>query len=107
MNTHELKCWSEYFEKVLDGTKTFEIRENRDRNFQIGDVLDFREFKPCNICLGTGRYRDYTDMEDCGCLPPHGKYTGRRLKVRVTYKTGFAQKEGYVVMAIKKSRKKV
>lgn len=39
---HELKTWSYYFERILDGTKTFEIRRN-DRDFRVGDVLWLRE----------------------------------------------------------------
>lgn len=42
---HELKTWPEYFEKVWDAKKPFEIREN-DRGFAVGDVLRLLEFDP-------------------------------------------------------------
>lgn len=40
---HELKIKPEYFEKVISGEKTFEIRKN-DRNFAVGDVLALNEW---------------------------------------------------------------
>lgn len=38
--THELKLRIEFCDAVLNGTKTFEIREN-DRGFQKGDYVSF------------------------------------------------------------------
>jgi hypothetical protein len=40
---HELKTWPGFFEGLIDGTKTAEIRRN-DRNFKPGDFLTLREF---------------------------------------------------------------
>ena len=37
---HELKTLPSYFEAVLSGDKTFEIRDNSDRGFQRGDIVD-------------------------------------------------------------------
>lgn len=45
MKVHELKCWTQFFERILDGTKTFELRKN-DRDFQVGDFLLLREYDP-------------------------------------------------------------
>lgn len=42
---HELKCWPNYFERILDGTKTFEVRRD-DRGFKTGDSLWLREWEP-------------------------------------------------------------
>ena len=50
---HELKCWPEYFEALLVGTKTFELRFD-DRGYQVGDLLRLREWDP-NRCVYTGR----------------------------------------------------
>lgn len=50
---HELKCWDRYFERILDGTKTFEIRRD-DRGFKAGDVLWLREVTP-GVAGFTGR----------------------------------------------------
>jgi hypothetical protein len=40
---HELKVWDTYYDDLISGTKPFEIRRN-DRDFQIGDLLFFREW---------------------------------------------------------------
>lgn len=42
---HELKTWPQYFKRIDDGSKTFEIRRN-DRGFQQGDTLRLREYNP-------------------------------------------------------------
>jgi hypothetical protein len=39
---HELKCESRFFVELLDGSKTFEVRNN-DRCFQKGDRVRLRE----------------------------------------------------------------
>lgn len=79
---HKLKTWPEYFEKVLSGEKTFEFRKN-DRGFQVGDILILEEYSP-------------TLQE----------YTGRKLKVLVTYIfqpiTTLVLPDGYCIMSIKK-----
>lgn len=43
MRIHELKILPKYFERVIKGEKTFEIRKN-DRDFQTGDVIILNEF---------------------------------------------------------------
>jgi len=57
----ELKCWPPYFQDVVDGKKTFEVRVN-DRNYKVGDTLHLREWKP-----------------------ETKTYTGRTFNVNVTY----------------------
>lgn len=42
MMVHELKIRPMYLGDLVEGTKTFEVRERRDRNFQVGDTLRFR-----------------------------------------------------------------
>jgi len=59
---HELKVWPAYFERLADGTKTFEIRRD-DRGYQSGDKLVLRE---------------YVDVTFLGA-PTAGRYTGRQL----------------------------
>lgn len=76
---HELKILPAYYEAVLSGDKTFEIRFNDDRGFQKGDSVLLLEISP-----------------------PDGLYTGRELLIKITYVTNYAQKDGYVVFAFKK-----
>lgn len=42
-NMHELKIYPKYFEAIIDGKKTFEIRKN-DRGFQVGDRVVLKEW---------------------------------------------------------------
>lgn len=74
---HDLKCWPVYFQAVADKMKQFEIREVRDRNFGVGDVLLLREWEPTTE-----------------------RYTGRSCRRLVTYLTDFAQRPGHVVMSL-------
>lgn len=82
---HELKTESGYFEDVISGRKTFEVRKN-DRNFYVGDFLALNE-------LTTHMYG--IDMIH---LP-----TGRSCLVEVVYMLGDKRyvPEGYVILGIK------
>lgn len=42
---HHLKIWPKYYERVLNGSKTFEVREN-DRDYQTGDLVVLQEWDP-------------------------------------------------------------
>jgi len=66
---HELKTHPPYFQSVLEGKRTHEVRVN-DRNFRVGDFLRLREFFP----------REVTGKKE-------GTYTGREVLVAVTYVT--------------------
>lgn len=59
IKTHDLKTWPRFFNLVISGRKTFEIRTD-DRDFQAGDYLLLRE---------------WDDMQQ--------DYTGRSVRVRV------------------------
>jgi uncharacterized protein DUF3850 len=60
---HTLKSWPQFFELVLSGEKTHDLRRN-DRDFRVGDLLRLQEF----------------DVDGRG-------YTGRQLTVTITYIT--------------------
>lgn len=61
---HELKVWPDYFARLADGSKTFEIRKD-DRGFQAGDELLLREWNPQSYWSATrnGWVADYTGRE--------------------------------------------
>ncbi len=84
--THDLKTWPQFFDSILSGEKTFELRKN-DRKFHVDDVLLLREWHPA-------------DME----------YTGRTISKRVTHllhhdpdagcAATFGLKPGFVIMSL-------
>lgn len=77
---HKLKILSRYYEAIRQGKKTFEVRKD-DRPFQEGDTLLLEE-----------------------CVTPNGcGYTGREMKVDVTYILRDSEyvKDGYCIMGIK------
>jgi len=101
--THNLKCWPEYFVNVALGLKPFELRYN-DRNFQSGDYIRLQEFNPCRACNGNGRTYNAADISDCeDCKGTGGTYTGQSLmftiSVILSNVTGLSA--GYVVMGLK------
>ncbi len=65
---HELKIWPAFFEQVISGKKKFEIRRN-NRNYQVGDILLFREYK----------------QECVHGYPTVGEYTGRKAYFNIDY----------------------
>jgi hypothetical protein len=86
MTTHQLKTWPEYFDAILEGRKQFEYRRN-DRNFQVGDFLCLREWKP------EGFADDFGERIQ-------GNYTGREIIRRVTYL--LLTRDGYAVMSLER-----
>lgn len=62
MMTHNLKTWPEFFGPLWDGTKAFECRHTRDREFNVDDTLVCQEWDPTSET-----------------------YSGRELRYVVTY----------------------
>lgn len=46
MTTHYLKTWPNFYQEIVTGDKTFEIRNGSDRFFQSGDTLILQEYDP-------------------------------------------------------------
>lgn len=78
---HQIKIESQYFRRVESGEKTFEIRDNRDRDFQVGDTVIMREW-----AMIDDKYQE----------------TGEEVAVNITYITSYGQPEGQVVFAFEK-----
>ena len=79
---HELKTLPEYFERIFNGEKNFEVRKN-DRGFQKGDKVILREYDPKNR----------------GVLERHN-YTGREITADIGFVLSEYQKEGYVTFSL-------
>lgn len=62
MKRHNLKCWPEPFEAILEGSKVHEFRREDGESFEVGDVLWLAEWSPIT-----------------------GMYSGREVRRRVTY----------------------
>ena len=78
MTTHTLKTWPVFFEAILDGSKSFEIRSTDDRFFEIGDVLILQEW-----------------------IPETSFYTGRLIMKKVTFvMSGFGLKDEFVALGL-------
>ena len=70
--THTLKTWPEFFDAIVAGEKTFELRRD-DRGFNVGDLLQFREWDPTD-----------PGFELAGCDWGPG-FTGREARFIVSY----------------------
>lgn len=77
---HDLKTWPQFFAAVLEGRKTFELRQD-DRGFKVGDTLNLQEWDP-----------------------ETGAFTGRSVIRRVTYLARdvpeFGLQSGFVVLSL-------
>lgn len=88
MTIHDLKTWPEPFAAVVAGDKTHEARKN-DRDYQVGDVLRLREFKPMHSDPCRWNMGDFR-CHRCGSKygeGPQGTFTGREVLRLVTYIT--------------------
>lgn len=74
---HAVKCLPEYFEAVVSGNKTFEVRK-ADRPYQVGDFIALNEFDPLK------------------------GYTRRSTTFRITYVLDDPTycKDGYVILGL-------
>ena len=48
---HHLKTWPPYFQEIVEGNKTFDIRKN-DRDFKTGDLIIFEEYAMGDLYTG-------------------------------------------------------
>lgn len=62
---YHLKSWSPFFQAIIRGEKTHDLRDNVDRKYRVGDILVLQEYDQVA-----------------------GEYTGRECMVEVTFITG-------------------
>jgi hypothetical protein len=55
-NAHILKSWPVFFDAIMSGRKTFEVRYD-DRHYQANDVVILREYNPDPMFEGTDQQR--------------------------------------------------
>ncbi|MBQ1293552.1 MAG: DUF3850 domain-containing protein [Clostridiales bacterium] len=96
MTKHNLKLNDRYFDAVLNGIKTFEIRKD-DRGFRVGDTLEM--YRVNDNGLYVSKDGTYASNEKGAWLEP--------IQMKVTYIITHADfpagiPEGYVVMSIEK-----
>lgn len=89
MTTHELKVVQPYFNALMDGSKTFEVRRN-DRGFQRGDELLLMEWAEPYFLFG---------------MEFEGQLSGREVTKTVTYVYSDdprfpALQHGYVILGL-------
>lgn len=68
---HELKIHPQYYARVADGSKTFEVRDNSDRGFQMGDTVVLREWNP--------------EAENATSTSPKGYTNSPKLSFKIGY----------------------
>jgi hypothetical protein len=64
VSTHNVKSWPQYFQPMIDGIKKHDMRNMKDREYKVGDILNLQEYDPFK-----------------------GEYTGREAKFEITYIT--------------------
>lgn len=93
---HELKTWPEPFTAIVEGRKSFEIRQD-DRGFAVGDILCLKEWDPAPRPGENGKL-------------VRAHFTGREVRVRVTYMIpggAWGLPRGVCVMSIAPSARQV
>lgn len=82
--THELKTWPCYYERIADGSKTFEVRDNSDRGFQCGDDIILKEYSTEMRPVTAEELKERYGPGVISASEVVG-YTGRELKFKIGY----------------------
>jgi len=86
MAVYNVKSWTHFFQAIKRGEKTHDMRDMKDRDYKVGDILNLQEYDPFS-----------------------GNYSGDEVKVVVTYITSqntpcafssAALKEGFCILSI-------
>lgn len=84
---HDIKIKQIYLARIMEGSKTFEIRDN-DRDYQVGDMLVFHPVIEEKVGAAYGR----------DSIEGIGHYI-------ITYLTAFCLQEGFVCLSIRECTK--
>lgn len=98
---HELKTWTEYFQAIVSGEKTFEIREN-DRGFRVGDTLILRQWTPCDKC--TCGLFNQKPCQECGGNQGFYGSTSPEIRIVTYILSGMGLRDGFVALALSKPK---
>lgn len=95
MKIHELKIFPQYFNEVLNGNKTFELRKD-DREFEVGDILILKEYRQGQ---GDATGPELVVIEEPG-------YTGREVKKEISYiykgcANGLGLRTGFSILSLR------
>lgn len=82
--THCLKTTPEYFEAVQSGAKTFELRREDDKTFDVGDTLMLLEWDFMSLPDAVKTWWNALSADAHKSWESLG-YTGRECTVEVTY----------------------
>jgi len=64
MTTYNVKSWVPFFQAFKTGAKKHDMRDLKDRNYKVGDILNLQEYDPFT-----------------------GTYTGDEMLMKITYIT--------------------
>ena len=95
MTKHTLKLNDRYFDAVVNGTKTFEIRKD-DRGFRVGDTLEMYRVNDNGLYVSNDG--TYASNDRSGLKPIQVKV--KYILTHADFPAGIP--EGYVVMSIER-----
>lgn len=64
MTEYNVKSWESFFQAFKRGEKKHDMRDLKDRNYKVGDILNLQEYDPFT-----------------------GMYTGDSMRMKITYIT--------------------
>jgi hypothetical protein len=64
MTEYNVKSWVAFFQAFKTGAKKHDMRDLKDRDYQVGDILNLQEYDPFK-----------------------GTYTGDEMRMKITYIT--------------------
>ena len=80
MLIHKIKIQKKYFDKVITGEKTFEVRKY-DRNYRTGDAIQFTVLDGVNTYDDTRLFKIVYMLDDfCGLADGYVVFSIKQIK---------------------------